>query len=468
MIRFRSWLPPLLLAGLGIGLYGVTLAPTVTGTDAGELILAAYSGGVAHARGFPTWLLVAAPISHMPLGSPAWRLNALWAVAGALTLAVLWGWLRMLPLPAPARVRPPSRRQVRNPPPTTNLPDWLLPAAGVLAFAAGRSFWPWATSAEVYTLNALLVVLSLYLLFCWSSGTAPFLALPLAAFSFGLALGDHSITTALLAPAIALWLYWHRRHLTPGLFAASVAALLLGVAVYVVLPLRAASAPVLNWGDPDTLYRFWRQITAAQYRSNINLALPSIASQLGFGLRLSFWQFGPLGLPLILWGLVWGWQHQRKTTLFVLVGSLSVIAYAVLYAIADDQDTYYMLAHALLVAPLVWGVARLLAWTTTKIPGSQTRRALTAGLPLIIPLLALVSNFGAGNRAAYWYHDDYFHQLTAEAPAGGAIFTRDWQFYSPSLYFQYVLHDRPDLRIIDVELMRRDWYLTISTANTPN
>ena len=212
-------------------------------------------------------------------------------------------------------------------------------------------------------------------------------------------------------------------------------------------------------GDPDTLYRFWRQITAAQYRSNINLALPSIAAQLGFGLRLSFWQFGPPGLPLILWGLIWGWQHQRKTTLFVLVGSLSVMAYAILYAIADDQDTYYMLAHVLLVAPLVWGGARLLNWTTTKISGSQPRRALQAGLLLSIPLLALISNFSAGNRAAYWYHDDYFHQLTTEVPAGGAIFTRDWQFYSPSLYFQYVLDDRRDLRIIDVELMRRGWYL---------
>ena len=39
--------------------YSWTLAPTVTPTDSGELILAAYGLGVAHPPGVPLWVMLA-------------------------------------------------------------------------------------------------------------------------------------------------------------------------------------------------------------------------------------------------------------------------------------------------------------------------------------------------------------------------------------------------------------------------
>ena len=51
--------------------YSWTLAPTVTLTDSGELIVAAYGLGVAHPPGFPLWVMLAHLASLVPVGSVA-------------------------------------------------------------------------------------------------------------------------------------------------------------------------------------------------------------------------------------------------------------------------------------------------------------------------------------------------------------------------------------------------------------
>ncbi len=468
MPRLRHLLPPLLLIGAGLTLYLLTLAPGVTGVDAGELILAATSRGVAHAPGFPTWLILATPFSHLPWREPAWRLNFLSALCGAFTLAALWFWLRQLPLPTPQlppALRPSSHRAPSSP----SQPGNHLTLIVALTFTVSRTFWPWATATEVYTLNTLLLAATLALLFAWSNPlafapdhprrTRPILLI-LAALVYGLALGAQLATTALLAPAIALWLYWQRSRLNLRLFLLAALALLLGFSVYAALPLRAAAAPLLNWGEPDTPYRFWRHLTAAQYHSNLSFDPASLLHELRFGATLTFWQYSPLALPFIAWGLWWGWSQQRRPTLFVLVGILTGLAYAILYAIEDDQDAYYILPHLLLLAPLLWGLQLgLLALSRRLLIPTARRNAALHLLLWLLPLCALLLNLPGANRRDYHYHSDYYHNLTAEVAPGGAIFTRDWQFYSPSLYYQHVLGDRLDLHIIDVELMRRDWYL---------
>ena len=466
MATMKRALAPLALFLGGGALYLLTAAPTVTGTDAGELVLAAYSRGVAHAPGFPTWLIPASLVVRLPIGEPAWRLNAFSALMAALTLVVLWGWLRQMPMPQPEIESVRSGRGSRKALPTATMaPAIDLPFLIAVTFAVSRSFWPWATTTEVYTLNAFLACLSLFFLFRWSGAMAPsrrLLASPLipAALCFGLALGAHLATTGLLAPAIALWLFWHRQRLSPALFGLCALALLLGMATYAVLPLRAATQPAVNWGNPDTLDRFWRHVTAAQYRSNLSLAPASLWAGLRFGSGLTLWQFSLLGLPLVAWGVCWGWRQQRRLTLFVLVGFLTSVLYALLYSIEDDRDAYFMLAHLLLTVPLLWGAQSLALALASR---SKERTGSLARWPWlllwVLPVLTLVLNLGVANRRGYWYHRDYYRNLTAEVAEGGTIFTRDWQFYSPGLYYQHVLGDRPDLHIIDLELMRRDWYL---------
>src|SRR5215475_12323597 len=72
-------LAELLCAGavffVALVVYGWTLAPTVTPTDSGELILAADGLGVAHPPGVPLWIMLAHLASLVPVGNVAVRIN---------------------------------------------------------------------------------------------------------------------------------------------------------------------------------------------------------------------------------------------------------------------------------------------------------------------------------------------------------------------------------------------------------
>src|SRR4029078_13464037 len=85
--------PELLCAGavflVALVVHSWTLAPTVTLTDSGELIVAAYGLGVAHPPGFPLWVMLAHLASLVPVGSVAVRMNFSSAVFAALACGML-------------------------------------------------------------------------------------------------------------------------------------------------------------------------------------------------------------------------------------------------------------------------------------------------------------------------------------------------------------------------------------------
>ena len=56
-------------------IYILTLAPTVTFGDSGELIAAAYSSGIPHPPGFPLWVFLTHFFTLLPFKNIAWRVN---------------------------------------------------------------------------------------------------------------------------------------------------------------------------------------------------------------------------------------------------------------------------------------------------------------------------------------------------------------------------------------------------------
>ena len=170
----------------------------------------------------------------------------------------------------------------------------LAPAlASGLLMAFSRTLWSYATVTEVYTLNTLLILIIFFLMLRWRrcimadrnahrawprmpAGSAPPVTtydslLYAAAFVFGLALGVHHVTVALMLPALAVIVYR-----TEGLrffrskrlvYAAiiSIAALL---AVYAYLPL-AASRTAHQLGQSA----FARSNMVAHHRPAVSIVL---------------------------------------------------------------------------------------------------------------------------------------------------------------------------------------------------
>src|SRR5437868_4750283 len=151
-------------------LYTWTLAPTVTLVDSGELILAAWGTGVAHPPGFPLWVILAHLASLVPLGNVAVRINFSSAFFAALACAMLTLVVAELMITAaylPARKGGAQQRKRAE----DSRIDRLLvfaPALGAgLLMAFSRTLWSYATIAEVYTLNTLLILIVFFLMLRW-------------------------------------------------------------------------------------------------------------------------------------------------------------------------------------------------------------------------------------------------------------------------------------------------------------
>ena len=164
-----------------------TIAPGLTwangGSDGGDLITAAATGGVAHPTGYPLYLLLARLFQLLPVGSLAFRTNLM----SALAMALAGGLVCHLVL----RARPYVNIYLL----------WIGGMAAGLAFGLAPLVWSQAVITEVYALQALLVVILFHLYGFPKSGSGAYDCLR-GAF-LGLALTAH-LTSLVLLPALLM------------------------------------------------------------------------------------------------------------------------------------------------------------------------------------------------------------------------------------------------------------------------
>ena len=385
-------------------LYVRTLAPTVTLVDSGELILAARTLGVAHPPGFPLYVLLAHLATLLPIGNIAARVNfasALFAAlaAAGLTLVVAEAMLtsaRLALRKDKSKKRDARGKRSKKPAPSIKDSDeaeastgfrWITALAPCLAagllFAFSRTLWAYATIAEVYTLNTLLIVVIVLLMFRWRRAsiedelhdgkTKPRSAfdkhdrwLNLAALTFGLALGVHHVSVAVLLPAFAVLVYTtegfgfftSKRLLKAALFAFA------GLSIYLYLPFAASGSPIMNWGDPRTFDQFWWHVTGRQYQVFLSPSLKTMLGQFGTFFKLVAREFNPVWLPvglaLALAGLVALFKRDRAAFLFLALVIIGDLAYALNYEIAEDKDAYYLPTFTMLMVAAGFGAAWLI------------------------------------------------------------------------------------------------------------
>lgn len=275
------------LAGAAAGLfvfvlYVRTLAPTVLYYDDPEMLDAVMLQmqvavlGITHPTGYPTYLTLTHFFTYLPVGDVAYRVNLASAAYAALAVVVVFGAGYLL-----------SRRIVAS-------------AVAAVTFGLGGAIWSQAVIAEVYTMNALLIALTIVCLLLWRDRERDRYLL-LAAFLCGLCL-THHLTSGLLLPASLLFVglvNW-RRLLEWRLMLKSAGLFFLGLTPYLYLPVRSWMNAPMEANNPSNFERFWYVVS-------------------GGNLTGSFFAYGPAELPGRLL-FYWGHLTDNINPVLVMVG----------------------------------------------------------------------------------------------------------------------------------------------------
>jgi Protein of unknown function (DUF2723) len=471
--------------------YSWTLAPTVTLTDSGELIVIARDLGVAHPPGVPLWTVLAHLASLVPLGNVAVRINfssALFAplACAALTFAVAELITTASYLAAPKRRKRGAQRTEKGELPSLARLLIGAPALGAgLLMAFSRTLWAYATIAEVYALNAFLILVIFGLMLRWrreivadkvhagaiagGQVAAPITRhdalLYAAALVFGLALGVHHVTVALILPALGLlvyrtegWRFFRSRRL---IYAAliSMGALII---VYTYLPIAASRSPIINWGNPRSLQEIWWHVTGRQYQVYFSFTPKLVGQQFVEFCRMALREFGvpwlPLPLLLAFAGFVNAFKRDRTIFWFLLFIIIADLAYAVGYEIAEDKDAYYLPAFVSMAIAVGLGIRWLIQSAASK--PISLRKPFLAGatVVMLICAIALSGNWPFNNGRRHFIAHDYADNLLSAIKPNGLLLTLDWQVASPMFYVQEIEQRRRDVKVVDINLLRRSWY----------
>lgn len=266
-------------------IYLYTMYPTISPyRDSGDMIVSAFTLGIAHPPGYPLYVLLGKVFTILvPFGNIAYRVNSVSAFFGAAACGVLYLLIKKI------------GEQIFDGKKLILIFGSLF---AVFSFSLSSSMHSLSIVSEMYSINAFFTVLIIYLLLC-SRPEDPATILSdvsgsdrrvetrlnphiiftryslLAAFLFGLGLGNHH-TLVLLIPGIFYYLVKRERvkrlesknvfPFSSSHFLTSLLFFLLGFSVYLFLPLRSSQNPAENWGDPSASARnFYRVITRADY-----------------------------------------------------------------------------------------------------------------------------------------------------------------------------------------------------------
>jgi hypothetical protein len=436
--------------------YLLTLSPSIGPGDAGELAAASSTLGIAHPTGYPLFTLLGRAVSILPLGDlrVIVKLNLLAASLCATAVFLIY---RLFLLILRTRLWT-SEANARDPGDDASRPgaQRLAAVAGTFVFAFSHVFWINALTPEVYALHmvftALVTLFFIRALEAHADGAAHAVRdWLLFAYFLGLSFTNH-LMTVLLLPAFG-YLYFTAhggRRASWAKIARGLPVFILGLSAYLYLPVRAASRPELNWGNPTSVGNFLRHVSGEQYRTQMFGAsgLAWVKFREFVGALPS--DLGYLPLPLVAFGIWVAFRKRRRLFVFTLLVLGATLFYTFNYAFNDPN--YYL--HATLVFALWFGIG--LHGLARSFPNNAHRI-------LVIGLVCAVVPAITGLRSVTKRHDyaveDFARNALASVTHGGVLLTdlHD-EVYAPALYLQRVEGVRTDVIVIQAEALGFHWH----------
>jgi len=410
--------------------YWLTLAPDIFAGDSVELTTGAYSLGIIHPPGYPTYLLLGHLFIHLPVGpSPGYRMNLMSAVWATLTAWVAYRIiLKFVVL------------------------EWHA-MLGALLGALSFYIWGEANVAEVYSLHWLFVLLSWLFLLNWAiRGREGWLYL--FAFTAGLSLTHHT-SVMLVFPGYAVLLFCngHKRPQSVRQILVAAALFLIGLAPYLALPLRYLNEPELDYArkylganltNPDELIWF---ISGGPFQSLVwASSVGKWSSETWLFLKYVLYNYLGVGCLFGLAGIMGLFRKDRSFLVATLVGFAATALFYINYDVFDKY-TMYGVCLWLIAIWIGVGLEQVSEW------GVHPPGAITLALLLLILQIAIFypqSDMSQSHRVR-----QEGTEMVATLPQN-AVYLGTWSKVMVLEYLQIVERQRPDVLALNLPFISPD------------
>ncbi len=417
-MTFLLYLVTLVWIALGL----TSAAPGVTGGDSPELASAAFHLGSAHAPGYPLFITLGHLFQFLPVGTPAFRLTFFSIFTQSMAFLILAQTL-------------PDLISVNY---SKNKKLFISILTSALVFSGPLVFHQMA-SPEVFALHLLFVCLLLrFTLFPDAK------IFYLTAFMVGSALSNQHLTLLIL-PALG-WAYRSHLKITKNIFRALCFSIL-GLSLYLILPLRAVQAPLVNWGNPSNFHQFLYHLSRAQYGGDITNG----SFMNGFwdiylyssDLFLESWG---IGLVFLVIGL---WKRKQSYKFEYHLGGIFLFAVLPFLIRASFDPENNHVNNAFLPPAIIWFSPLILQGIVWVFETARPLRlVLLPGLGIFTIVLTGFSynrNQASRNLAV----EDVGKNILLQMPAQSVLFCEGDAVTFPLAYLQLVQKFRPDVEIFD-------------------
>lgn len=436
--REKSLLWLILLAVITCVIYLFTLCPTIYVGDSGELVAASWTFGIPHSPGYPLFTFLGYFFAHAPVGdNPALRMNFMTALFGILSVLSLY-WL------------------------TIKLTkEYVLSFFASLIFAFGLINWSQCVTTEVYSLNNLVVCLTL-LMIVTASESGRRQHLYTAAFLAGCAFTTHQ-TSLLILPA-AIW-FLVKTKLLPlkgnrSIWIYTFLFYFLGLCLYLYLPIASSRHPLMNWGNPSNPDNFIKAVfTPVSNQANNGY----FYDHLVHFFKIYFNELTWIGALLSFTGIGYALSHKSPHSLKFL--SLTLLTYVIFflatlkpsYESLNKLDVYYLPVFMIGVLFIPEGVLFIID-SAEKIRARTGKQFLMSLAGLILAMCMfwnVAGNFNENNRRGNYFAENY-GKLLLDSCDENSILMCNFDDLFILFYQQHVLKYRQDVSVVLAHFPKRD------------
>ena len=457
-IRFNFFIQHLLFFSFTFFIYFLTLCPTITGGDSGELITSSYKLGVAHPPGYPLYVLLGHLFTLLPWQNVAWRMNLFSAVTATLTA----GMLTLIIL----ELRP---KNIFN-----RVVAW---STGSL-FAFSSLTWSYATIAEVFSLNNLFASV-LFFLFIIYEKNKSFKKLLLLSIMAGLSLTHHHTIVFLLLP-MGIRVFYLEYCLQPHpvkRLSWAFFFFLIGLIPYIYLPWASVKLLPFSWGGEEiaTFHGFWNHVSRGDYGS-FKLMSGGYDRDLSYALFLYFknvfYETFYVGIPIAIYGVYKVYKNpQWRSFLWVSVSFLFfyLIGFHFLAnfnlkssLLREILSRFWQLPNLVIIIWIGIGFTEVIQATS-----SLVMKKLFLSFLIAITIFQLIWNYKNQDRSHLTIFKQFAKSLLVPLPSHSLFLPLGDHIVHTVIYLQQCEDLRKDVIIIPRPLLAYPWMTTLIQKNFP-